>query len=49
MCVGNYEIILIGNRKVKRPRVCHYVKAVNFNGREFKWGYPLNLFKLLIW
>ena len=37
--VGNREIILIGNREIKRQRICHDVKTANFNDREFKWGY----------
>ena len=40
-CVGNREIILIGNREIKRPRICHVFKTANFNSREFKWGYSI--------
>ena len=32
-------IILIGNREIKRPRICHDFKTANFNSRKFKWGY----------
>ena len=39
ICGGNHEIILIGNRKIKRPRICHDFKTANFNSRKFKWGY----------
>ena len=42
ICVGNCEIILIGNRKIKRPRICHDFKTANFNSREFKWGYSIS-------
>ena len=41
--VGNHEIILIGNRKIKRQRICHDIKTTNFNSREFKWGYSNSL------
>ena len=41
ICVGNCEIILIGNREIKRPRICHNFKTANFNSREFKWGYSM--------
>ena len=41
LCLGNHKIILIGNREIKRLRICHYVKTVNFNGCEFKWGYSI--------
>ena len=37
-CVGNREIILIGNREIKQPRICHDFKTANFNSREFKMG-----------
>ena len=34
--VGNHEIILIGNRKIKRQRICHVktanLTAANLNG-----------------
>ena len=40
ICVGNREIILIGNREIKPPRICH-VKTANLNGRKFKWGYSM--------
>ena len=40
-CVGNREIILIGNREIKRPRICHDFKNANFNSRKFKWGYSI--------
>ena len=39
--VGNREIILIGNHKIKQQRICHDVKTTNFNIREFKWGYSI--------
>ena len=39
--VRNHEIILIGNREIKRQRICHDVKTANFNGRDFKWGYSM--------
>ena len=38
ICVGNSEIILIGNSEIKRPRIC---QTANFNGREFKCGYRM--------
>ena len=41
--VGKREIILIGNRKIKRQRQCHDVKTTNLNGREFKWGYSITI------
>ena len=41
ICVGNREIILIGNRKIKRLRICHDFKTANFNSRKFKWGYSI--------
>ena len=41
ICVGNREIILIGNREIKRPRICHNFKTANFNSRKFKWGYSI--------
>ena len=41
ICVGNREIILIGKRKIKRPRICHDFKTANFNSRKFKWGYDI--------
>ena len=41
ICVGNREIILIGNREIKWPRICHDFKTANFDGREFKWGYSI--------
>ena len=39
--MGNREIIMIGNHKIKRPRICHDFKTTNFNSREFKWGYSM--------
>ena len=39
--VGNHEIILIGNRKIKRQRIRHDAKTANINGRKFKWGYSM--------
>ena len=42
ICVGNREIILIGNREIKRPRICHDFKTTNLNSREFKWGYSMS-------
>ena len=39
--IENREIILIGNRKIKRQRICQDVKAANFKDREFKWGYSI--------
>ena len=41
ICVGNREIILIGNRNIKQPQICHDFKTANFNSREFKWGYSI--------
>ena len=38
ICIGNREIIMIGNREIKRPRICHDFKTANFNSRKFKWG-----------
>ena len=39
ICVGNCEIILIGNREIKRPRICHDFKTRrSFNSREFNRG-----------
>ena len=29
ICVVNREIFLIGNREIKRRRICHDVKTVN--------------------
>ena len=49
ICVGNCEIILIGNREIKRPRICHDFKTANFNSREFKWGYSIVCWWLLGW
>ena len=42
ICVGNREIILIGNREIKRPQICHNFKTANLNSREFKWGYSIS-------
>ena len=44
ICVGNREIILIGNRKIKWPRICCDFKTANFNSRKFKWGYTVRVF-----
>ena len=41
-------IILIGNREIKRPRICHDFKTANFNSREFKWGYSIWLYNDLL-
>ena len=30
---------MIGNREIKRQRICHDFKTANFDSREFKWGY----------
>ena len=49
ICVGNREIILIGNREIKRPRICHDFKTANFNSREFKWGYCIVLNYIPTW
>ena len=32
---------MIGNREIKRPRICHDFKTANFNSRKFKWGYSM--------
>ena len=55
ICEGNHEIILIGNRKIKWPRICNDFKTVNFNSCEFKWGYSslahffhLNFFPIIM-
>ena len=31
----------MGNREIKRPRICHDFKTANFNSRKFKWGYSM--------
>ena len=41
ICVGNREIILIGNHEIKWPRICHDFKTANLNSHEFKWGYSM--------
>ena len=45
--VGNREIILIGNHKIKRQRICHDVKTANFNSRKFTWGYSKGLIQTI--
>ena len=35
ICVGNREIMFIGNREIKRQRICHDVKTANLNGLQY--------------
>ena len=38
---------MIGNREIKRPRICPDFKTANFNSRKFKWGYSIEVHNVL--